>query len=364
MGPAWPSRGRPFADILRDMPRRPVRSPRILVTIALAPGLRGRIRASGPVRFLSSRGVRPPLSRVPAAARSSVRGILCTITDRIDGRLLDSFPALRVVSSFGVGLDHVDLASATARGVLVCHTPDVLTEATADLAFGLCIDATRRITEGDRLVRAGRFDGWRPEAMLGREVSGSTLGIVGFGRIGRAVARRARGFGMKVIYASRGRAPRGVERSLGARRVSLSVLLHRADIVTLHVPLGRASRHLIGAREIALMKPTAVLVNTSRGPVVDEAALVRVLRGGRIAGAGLDVYEREPRLAPGLARLDNVVLAPHLGSATHATRAAMGRLAVENLLRALAGRRPPHPANPEALRGRIGARMTPRRAAR
>jgi glyoxylate reductase len=289
---------------------------------------------------------------VPGATRTRVEGILCTITDRIDRSLLETYPALRVVSSFGVGLDHIDIPAATARGVIICHTPGVLTEATADLAFGLCLDAARRITEGDRLVRAGRFRGWGPDFMLGREVWGSTLGIVGLGRIGRAVARRARGFGMKVIYASRRRAPRGVERALGAQRVSLSTLLRRADIVSLHVPLGPNTRHLIGTRELARMKPTAILVNTARGPVVDEAALVRALRAGRIAGAGLDVYEREPRLARGLARLANVVLAPHLGSATVSTRAAMGRLAVENLLRALAGRRPIHPANPRVRASR------------
>ena len=335
--------------MLRHMPRRAPPPPRILVTIPLAVQARKRLAAAGRVCSAASRGGRPPLDRVPDDARASVEGILCTITDRIDGPLLDSFPALRVVSSFGVGLDHVDLDAATVRGVLVCHTPGVLTEATADLAFGLCLDAARRITEGDRLVRAGRFHGWRPDFMLGAEVSGACLGIVGFGRIGRALARRARGFGMRVIYASRSRAPREVERALGARRVGLDALLRRADIVSLHVPLGPDTHHLIDARALARMKPTAILVNTSRGPVVDEAALVGALRAGRIAGAGLDVYEREPRLARGLARLDNVVLAPHLGSATVSTRAAMGRLAVENLLCVLAGRRPPNPANPELI---------------
>lgn len=335
--------------MLRGMPRRIAPSPRILVTIPLsAPSLR-RLAAAGPVRDLSPRGGRPPLARLPEGARASVEAILCTITDRIDSALLDSFPALRVVSIFGVGLDHVDLSAATARRILVCHTPGVLTEATADLAFGLCLDAARRITEGDRLVRAGRFHEWRPDFMLGAEVSGACLGIVGFGRIGRALARRARGFGMKVIYASRSPAPREVERALGARRLGLGALLRRADIVSLHVPLRPDTHHLIDARALARMKPTAILVNTSRGAVVDEPALVRALRAGRIAGAGLDVYEREPRLARGLARLDNVVLAPHLGSATVSTRTAMGRLAVENLLCVLAGRRPPNPANPEGL---------------
>ncbi|OGP81093.1 MAG: hypothetical protein A2Y95_08210 [Deltaproteobacteria bacterium RBG_13_65_10] len=340
------------------MRRRPSCPPRILVTVSLPGRATGRLKRLGPVANLR-RSNRALAEALGSPRFRKIEGILCTISDPIDMRTLSAAPALRVVSSFGVGLDHVDLEAATRHGVLVCHTPGVLTEATADLAWGLLLDAARRITEGDRLVRGGGFGGYSPSFQLGQEVFGRTLGIVGFGRIGQAVARRARGFGMRVLYASPRRAPRAIERRLGARRASLDTLLTRADFVSLHLPLTRQTRHLIGARALSRMKPTSILVNTARGPVVDERALVHALRAGTIAAAGLDVYEREPLLTPGLARLPNVVLAPHLGSATLQTRKAMADLAVENLIAALRGRRPPHLANPDVFsrrKSRRGAR--------
>ncbi|MBI4576762.1 MAG: D-glycerate dehydrogenase [Planctomycetes bacterium] len=276
-------------------------------------------------------------------------GVLSLLTDRIDAEVMDAAgPRCRVFANYAVGFNNVDVAEATRRGVLVTHTPGVLTETTADMAWALLFAAARRIAEGDRYTRAGRFEGWGPMLLLGQDVSGKTLAIVGAGRIGAAVAQRSRGFSMRVLYVDV-RANEALERDLGARRVALDEALREADLVSLHVSLEDSTRHLIGARELALMKSTAVLVNTSRGPVVDEAALVEALRSGRIAGAGLDVYEDEPRLAPGLAALENVVLCPHTASATTETRTLMAIMAADNLLSALRGGRPPNLVNPEAV---------------
>lgn len=276
------------------------------------------------------------------------RGLLATLTDRVDEELLAAAgPDLVVVANLAVGYDNVDVAACTRRGVLVTNTPDVLTDATADLTWGLILGASRRIVEGDRLVRSGQGWEWSPSFMLGREVTGKTLGIVGFGRIGRAVARRAAGFEVRVRYASRSRLPEA-EAELGAAYRELPDLLAEADIVSIHVPLGAGTMHLIGAEALRRMRPSAVLVNTSRGPVVDEAALADALRRGEIGAAGLDVYEREPEVHPDLMELDNVVLAPHLGSATVETRTAMAMLAARNLVAALEGKDPPTPVNPEA----------------
>jgi glyoxylate reductase len=279
----------------------------------------------------------------PAALRAGARdadGLLCLLTDRVDRALLEACPRLRVVSSFSVGLDHVDLAAAAERGIPVGHTPGVLTETTADLAFALLLAAARRVAEGDRLVRAGGWRRWEPDLLLGRDVHGATLGIVGLGAIGRAVARRAAGFGMRILGWSR--TPREVP---GVERVSLDALLEASDFVSLHVALAPETRGLLGARALALMKPGAVLVNTTRGGVVDEAALVEALREGRLAAAGLDVFEREP-LPPDspLLAFPSAVLTPHVGSASIATRARMADLAVENLLAGLEGRPLPHAA--------------------
>ena len=251
--------------------------------------------------------------------------LLCLLTDRIDARFLERAPQLRIVANMAVGTDNIDLAAAARLGIPVSNTPDVLTDATADLAFALLLAAARRLAWADRYVRGGGFVGWNPELGIGLDVTGRTLGIVGAGRIGRAVAERARGFRMEVLLHSRSAGP------------ALGELLERSDFVSLHVPLGAETRHLIGARELARMKPSAVLVNTARGPIVDEAALVHALRTGEIAAAGLDVFEHEPALAPGLRDLPNVVLAPHIGSATIATRARMAEVAAGNIVAALRG---------------------------
>lgn len=276
-------------------------------------------------------------------------GLLCMLTDRIDGELLDAAPRLRAVSNYAVGYDNVDVAACTARGIPVGNTPGVLTETTADFAFALLLAAARRVVEADAFVRAGRWRSWQPGLLLGREVHGATLGIAGLGAIGQAVARRARGFGMRILYTSRTRRPE-LEAETSAVPVGKDELFSSADFLTLHLALTPETRHFVGARELSLMKPTAVLVNTARGGVIDQAALVEALRAGRPSFAALDVTDPEPP-APdeALLSLPNVLLAPHLGSASEATRGRMASLAVENLLAALEGRRPPHCVNPEAL---------------
>lgn len=275
--------------------------------------------------------------------------VLALLTDRVDDEVLDAAgPSLRVVANYAVGFDNVDVAACTARGIVVTNTPDVLTGATADLTWALILAAARRVTEGDRLVRAGEPWGWAPGFMLGREVSGSTLGIVGFGRIGQAVAARARGFDMRLRYHSRSRRS-DAEAVTGAEPRDLPALLAESDIVSVHVSLSPDTTHLFDAAAFASMKPTAVFVNTSRGGAVDEAALAEALRGGRIAAAGLDVFEREPQVDRRLLGLPNVVLTPHLGSATVETRTAMGMTAASNLVEALEGRLPPAAVNPQAI---------------
>jgi len=270
------------------------------------------------------------------------QGILSMLNDRIDREFIAGHPALRVVSNYAVGYNNIDLTAAREHGIVVTHTPGVLTEATADLAWALIVSACRRVPEADRFTREGRFQGWAPEMFLGMDIHGRTLGVVGLGRIGLAVARRGTGFGMKILYWGRNAHPEA-EASLGARRVELDDLLRESDIVSLHVPLTPATTHLLDRRRLGLLKPSAVLINTARGPVVDEAALVEALREHRIFAAGLDVYEAEPQLHPGLAGLPNVVLLPHLGSATLETRSRMTRMAVDNLVEALEGRAPAHP---------------------
>jgi glyoxylate reductase len=288
----------------------------------------------------------PPLDRPRLLEMiGDKEGLLCSITDRIDQELLAHAPALKVIANYGVGFEHIDLAGATARGLAVTNTPGVLTEATADLALALILATARRLVEGDRRIREGKFQYWAPFLFLGQEVSGKTLGIIGLGRIGRAVAKRAAGFGLKIIYHSRTRLEPAAEQELQVSYASLETLLREADFVTLHVPLTPQTRHLIGRRELELMKPSAYLINTSRGPVVDEAELVAALRQGQMRGAGLDVYEREPELSPWLADLENVVLLPHVGSATVETRTRMAVMAVENLLAGLRGDPPPNCLN-------------------
>jgi glyoxylate reductase len=286
---------------------------------------RVRVRSGVPeaaLRVLAGAGLDAAVGPLEVAGCDA---LLCLLTDRIDAEFLARAPQLRIVANMAVGTDNIDLAAARARGVAISNTPDVLTDATADLAFALLLAAARRLAWADRYVRGGGFDGWRPDLGVGLDVTGRTLGIVGYGRIGRAVAERARGFRMEVIWHARGGG------------VPLDELLGRSDFVSLHVPLSSDTRHLIGERELRRMRPHALLVNTARGPIVDEAALVRALREGWIAGAGLDVFEREPALTPGLADLPQVVLAPHLGSATTATRDRMAELAARNIVAALRG---------------------------
>ena len=267
---------------------------------------------------------------------------ITTLTDRVDDELLIAAgPQLRIVANFAVGFDNIDRDACRRYGVRASNTPGVLTEATADLTWALILAAARRLGEAERLVRAKQWRGWTPLQLLGLELSDATIGIIGAGRIGTAVARRARGFGMSVLYCDP-KQKTELEAQHAARRVELDELLATADVVTLHVPLTDATRHLVGGDQLKRMKRTAVLINTSRGPVIDEAALVQALRDHRIAAAGLDVYEREPQLAPGLTDLPNVVLLPHLGSATHTTRTRMAALAAENVLAALWGQEPPN----------------------
>ena len=289
--------------------------------------MRVRVRSGVPgaaLRVLEAAGLE---AEVGALELDGCDALLCLLTDRIDDALLAAAPRLRIVANMAVGTDNVDLAAARARNVAVSNTPDVLTDATADLTWALLLATARRLAWGDRYVRGGGFTGWHPELGIGADVTGRTLGIVGPGRIGRAVAERARGFRMEVLL--HGRSSTGLP---------LDELLERSDFVSLHLPLSPETRHLIGERELRRMRPHAILVNTARGPIVDEAALVRALREGWIAGAGLDVFEREPALAPGLAELPQVVLAPHVGSATTATRDRMAELAAESIVAALAGK--------------------------
>jgi len=272
---------------------------------------------------------------------AGAEAVLTLLHDRVDEELLEAAgPRLRCVANVAVGYDNVDLEAAARRGVTVTNTPGVLDDATADLTLALILAATRRVAEGDRLVRSGREWSWGMGFMLGSGLQGKRLGIIGLGGIGRKVAERARAFGMEIAYHSRRRAPAEVEAALGARQLPLAELLATADVLSLHVPLTPETRHLVGAAELEAMKPSAVLVNAARGPVVDERALAAALAAGQIAAAGLDVYEREPRVEPALLGLDNVVLVPHLGSATVETRTAMAELAARNAISVLSGQGP------------------------
>lgn len=286
----------------------------------------------------------------PAALQQAVEGkvgIICLVTDRIDAEVLAASSTLRIVANVAAGYDNIDVAAATRRGIVVTNTPGVVTESTADLAWALLFCSARRIAEGDRYIRAGQWQEWQFMFMLGHDVYGKTLGILGMGRIGQAVARRARGFAMRILYHNRYRLDTAVEAELAATWVDLPTLLQQADFVSIHTPLTSATTHLLGAAELRLMRSTAYLINTARGPVVDETALVQALQEGRIAGAGLDVFEHEPQVSEMLRHLDNVVLVPHIGSASVATRERMAVMAAQNLVRALDNERPPNIVNPE-----------------
>jgi len=318
-----------------------VRLPLLVLTSPLPGDALALAEGRARVRTLRPRG---PLSeKVLLRALRPAVGAVTLLSHPVSARVLESCPKLKVVSNYAVGTDNVDLEAARRSGIRVTNTPDVLTEATADLAWTLLLGAARRASEGDRMVRAGRFRGWAPGLLLGMDLRGKLLGIVGMGRIGRAVARRAPAFGMRVAYTQRRRLLASEEAALGAAYMDLDALLNAADVVSLHCPLTPDTRHLLGGRRLRSMKPGAVLVNTARGPVVDEEALVECLREGRLLGAGLDVYEGEPALAPGLRDLPNVLLLPHLGSAGEETRAEMARMAVADCLAVVEGREPAHP---------------------
>src|SRR5438309_6459193 len=282
-----------------------------------------------------------PLSKAELISRLKGKdGLICHILNAIDDEVLAATPTLKVVANVAVGYNNIDVAAARRRGVVVTNTPDVLTETTADFAWALLMTSARRVLEADRFVRVGQWQRWQWDLLWGADVHGKTLGVVGFGRIGRAVARRAIGFNMRVLYQDAVRADAAVERELHATRADLEELLRESDFVSLHTPLLPETRHLMNARTLRLMKKSAILVNASRGPVVDEAALVQALQERWIAGAGLDVFEDEPKVNPGLIPLANVVLAPHIASASSDTRVAMAMLAVRNCLAVLDGKPP------------------------
>lgn len=323
--------------------------PRVLVTRQLPPAVMELLQASFDLTVNPHDGPMPRgelLAALPGQA-----GLLPLLVDKVDAELLDAAgESLRIVANFAVGFNNIDLEAATSRGVAVCNTPDVLTDTTADLAIALMLAVARRMVEADALTRPGRFPGWGPMFMLGADLHHKTLGLIGLGRIGKAVARRGQGFDMKVLYHQRKRLDPETERELEVEYRGLDQLLAESDFISPHVPLTPDTRHLLGQRELELMKPTAYLVNTARGEVVDEAALVHALENGVIAGAGLDVYENEPELHPGLLGLKNTVLLPHLGSATLETRTNMGLVAAGNLRALLLhGRKPPNCLNPQVL---------------
>ena len=291
---------------------------------------------------------RPPRQEVLQRVKDK-DGLICLLTEKVNEELLKAAPKLRIAANVAVGFDNIDVAACTKRGVAATNTPGVLDETTADFAWTLMMAVARRLSEGEALARSGNWKNWDLDQLVGTDVWGKTLGIVGFGRIGRAVARRASGFQMKVIYTDAVRAPEGVEKELKAEFREMNALLAESDFVSLHVPLLPETRGLFDAEKFSRMKPTAFLINTSRGPVVNEAALVAALESGKIAGAGLDVYENEPLIHRGLKRT-NVVLAPHIASASLETRTKMACIAAENVVALFAGKRPPNILNPEVLK--------------
>ena len=313
-------------------------SERIHVTTPFPESALRRLRERFEVRTgdTGSPGETERLAR--AAAESTA--LITYLTDRIDETIIAKGVGLKIVANYGAGYNNIDVAAARQRGIYVTNTPGVLHETTADLTWALLLGAARQVVPADRYTRQGRFTGWRADLFLGHDVHGRTLGVIGCGEIGRAVARRAAGFRMRVLYTQRHRLSEETERALNAEFVPLETLLRESDFVTLHVPLTQETHHLIGEKELALMKPTAYLIHAARGRVVDDRALVAALKAGRIAGAGLDVYEQEPALTEGMSELDNLLLLPHIGSASHATRERMAHLVVDNVLDALEGREP------------------------
>ncbi|NLI97783.1 D-glycerate dehydrogenase [bacterium] len=277
----------------------------------------------------------------------SADALVSLLSDRIDAELMDQAQALKVIANYAAGYDNIDIAEASRRGIVVTNTPDVLTDATAELAWSLLFAAARRIGEAERFTRAGRFIGWGPMLLLGQGIRGKTLGVIGAGRIGTRFALGSKGFEMKVLYYDEAKNEL-LEKELGAARVDISILLHEADFVSIHLPLTRYTKHLIDAHQLFRMKPTAVLVNTARGPIVDEKALVAALKAGKLAAAGLDVYEWEPDITTDLLGMENVVLAPHIGSATYQARSAMAELCAYGILKVFAGQIPSNIVNRDA----------------
>ncbi|WP_425060724.1 Putative 2-hydroxyacid dehydrogenase [Sporomusa carbonis] len=273
--------------------------------------------------------------------------LLCLLSDNIDADIINSNPNLKIIANYGAGFNNIDVATATAKKIPVTNTPKVSTNATADLTWGLILAIARRIVEGDKTTRAGKFTGWAPLYHLGVEVTGKTLGIVGMGNIGKAVAKRAQGFDMRIIYHTRTRLSPDVEKELGLEYMPLTDVITQADFLTFHLSYALSLKHMIGAKELASMKPTAFLINAARGPLIDEAALLEALRNKTIAGAALDVYEFEPKVTAGLEELDNVVLTPHLGNATIETRDAMAEIAANNIIAVLTGQKPLTCVNPQ-----------------
>jgi len=323
--------------------------PRIFVTQPVAEGALARLRdvASVKVNPDDSRII-PKTALIAAVKKADI--LFCLLHDKIDKAVIAANPKLRHIAAQSISPSNIDVAEATARGIAVTVVPPVTTEATADLNFGLMLAVARRMVEGDRLVRAGKFPGGQSRHLLGSFVWGKTIGLIGGGGlIGKAVARRAHGFGMRVLYWTPRRKPEAEEREAGLTYAPLDELLRKSDFVSLHQPLNASTRHQIGAREFGLMKKTAFLINTARGPIVDEVALVRALKGKKIAGAGLDVFEHEPKVSPEFKKMKNVVIVPHLGSATIEVREEMAGIVVDNILALLEGRRPPNCVNPEVL---------------
>jgi glyoxylate reductase len=321
--------------------------PSILATHPLFPEARTLLDAHCDVEYWK-RPERPPRAEFLKQVASK-DCVVCLLTEKIDKEMLAAAPRLRMVANVAVGYDNISVPDCTARKVVVTNTPGVLDETTADFAWTLLMCVARRVGEGEALCRSGEWAGWNLDQMCGGDVWGKTLGVIGFGRIGRAVARRSRGFGMKVIYTDAIRAPENVEHELGAKYVDMDALLADADFVTVHVPMMAGTHHLINAERLKKMKRTAYLVNTARGPVVDNEALYQALKAGTIAGAGVDVHEHEPKIHAGLVSLKNVVLTPHIASASIETRTKMACIAAENVLAFFEGRRPPNLVNPDVL---------------
>jgi glyoxylate reductase len=321
--------------------------PRVLVTRHVYPAAIAILQENCIVDYHDSRDVMDEQRLVQRLRHA--HGVICQLTDPMNARVIAEAPHLRVISQVAVGHDNVDVAAATARRIVVTNTPGVLDEATADLTMALLLAVARRLPEAERFLRDGKWQRWDVDLLCGSDVHGRTLGIVGLGRIGRAVARRARGFSMRILYSGPRRAPAEVEQELQAVHLPLDTLLQQSDFVSVHVPLRPDTRHLIGIEQLCRMKRSAFLINTSRGPVVDEAALAAALEESLLAGAGLDVFENEPAVHPGLLALPNVVLLPHVASAVTSVRTLMCTLAAKNCAAVLRGERPPHPVNPEVL---------------